>query len=86
MVYFFTAAYVDADRLPLVTSCIIQVDQDVNEPWPLEIYSHDGKAYNVTLEPGEMALYESHTTLHGRPVPLNGKFFVSSQSTMIFIS
>ncbi len=26
--------------------------------------------------PGEMALYESHTTLHGRPFPLNGTFYV----------
>ena len=75
--YFVFFIYLDVDRLPLVTSCIINVDQNVDEPWPVEIYSHDGKAYNVTLEPGEMALYESHTTLHGRPTPLNGTFFVS---------
>ena len=65
------------DRYPLVTSAIIQVAQDVDEPWPVEIIGHDGKAYNVTLEPGEMAMYESHTMLHGRPFPLNGNFFVS---------
>ena len=34
------------DRMPLVTSCIINVDQDVSEPWPLEVYGHDGKATN----------------------------------------
>ena len=60
------------DRLPLVTSCIINVDQDVVEPWPIEIYSHDGIARNITLEPGEMLLYESHTVIHGRPFPLVG--------------
>lgn len=49
----------------------------VGQPWPVEIIGHDGKAYNVTLEAGEMAMYESHTTLHGRPFPLNGTFFVS---------
>jgi len=65
------------DRLPLVTSCIINVDQDVNEPWPIEVYDHDGKAHNVTMEPGDMVLYESHTVLHGRPVPLNGNFYAN---------
>ena len=65
------------DRLPLVTSCIINVDQNVNEDWPVEVYDHKGKAYNVTMKPGEMVLYESHTVLHGRPFPLNGKFYAN---------
>mmetsp|Transcript_646 Transcript_646/g.659 ORF Transcript_646/g.659 Transcript_646/m.659 type:complete len:423 (+) Transcript_646:139-1407(+) len=65
------------DRLPLVTSCIINVDQDVDEPWPVEVYSHDGKAYNVTMEPGDMVLYESSTVLHGRPAPLKGRFYAN---------
>jgi len=31
------------DRLPLVTSAIIQVAQEgIEEPWPIEVYSHDG--------------------------------------------
>ena len=46
------------DRLPLVTSCIINVDQDLDEPWPLEVYDHSGKAHNVTMEPGDMVFYE----------------------------
>mmetsp|Transcript_34219 Transcript_34219/g.105118 ORF Transcript_34219/g.105118 Transcript_34219/m.105118 type:complete len:517 (-) Transcript_34219:38-1588(-) len=66
------------DRLPLVTSAIINVDQDVDEPWPIEVVGHDGIAYNVTLKPGEMALYESHTVLHGRPFKLRGKFFANA--------
>eukprot|EP01041_Mallomonas_annulata_P003566 gene3566-7092_t len=65
------------DRMPLVTSCIINVDQDVDEPWPVEVYSHDGKAYNVSMEPGDMVLYESSTVLHGRPAPLKGKYFAN---------
>jgi len=74
------------DSFPRVTSAIIQVAQDVDEPWPIEIIGHDGKAYNVTMEPGEMAMYESHTILHGRPFPLNGKFFVSILYYIIFIT
>ena len=65
------------DRLPLVSSAIIQVDQDIDEPWPVEVYSHDGKAHNVTMKPGDMVLYESHTVLHGRPFPLKGRFYAN---------
>jgi len=65
------------DRLPLVSSCIIQVAQDVDEPWPVEVYDHHGKAHNVTMVPGDMVLYESHTVLHGRPFPLNGSNYAN---------
>lgn len=34
------------DRLPLVSSAIINVDQDLDEPWPLEVIGHDGNAHN----------------------------------------
>jgi hypothetical protein len=65
------------DRLPLVSSCIIQVDQDLDEPWPIEVISHAGKAYNVTMEPGDMTLYESHTVLHGRPFKMKGRYYAN---------
>ncbi len=69
------------DRMPLVSSAIVNVAQDLDEPWPLEVISHDGKAYNVTMEPGDMVLYESHSVLHGRPFPLKGRFYAN-----IFVS
>lgn len=28
--------------------------QDLDEPWPIEVIGHDGKAHNVTMEPGDM--------------------------------
>jgi len=65
------------DRKSLVSSVIINVDQDVDEPWPLEVYGRDGKAVNVTLEPGELILYESHTLIHGRPFAFNGNYFAN---------
>ncbi|KAG7360213.1 ankyrin repeat domain protein [Nitzschia inconspicua] len=65
------------DRMPLIVSAIIQVDQDVDEPWPLEVYGHDGKAANVTMEPGDMLLYESHSVIHGRPFPMKGRFYAN---------
>ena len=45
------------DRLPLVSSAIVNVAQDVDEPWPIEVISHDGKAYNITVS--------SHSTFFG---------------------
>ena len=54
------------DRLPLVSSAIVNVAQDVDEPWPLEVIGHDGRAHNVTMEPGDMVLYESHSIIHGK--------------------
>jgi hypothetical protein len=56
------------DRDPLVSSAIINVDQRVVEPWPLEAYDHEGRAHNLTLLPGEMILYESHSVLHGESI------------------
>jgi prolyl 4-hydroxylase len=51
----------------LVSSAIINVAQDLDEPWPIEVYGHDGKATNVTMEPGDMVLYESHKENGSRP-------------------
>lgn len=65
------------DRLPLVSSCIINVAQDVDEPWPLEVYDRYDRAVNVTMEPGDMVLYESGSLIHGRPFPLKGKYFAN---------
>ena len=41
-----------------MSSCIINIDQKVDNDWPLEVYGHDGYARNITLHPGEMLLYE----------------------------
>jgi prolyl 4-hydroxylase len=54
-----------ADRLPLVSSAIVNIAQDVDEDWVLEIYDRDGNAVNVTMEPGDMVLYESGSLIHG---------------------
>lgn len=62
------------DRLPLVSSAIINVFQrNVTEPWPLEVIGHDGIAHNLTSEPSDMILYESASIIHGRPYPLMGE-------------
>ncbi len=42
-----------------VISGIVNVGQDVNEPWPLQILDHQGNVHHVTLEPGDLLWYES---------------------------
>ena len=65
------------DRNPLVISGIINVAQNVQEDWPLEVIGHDGIAHNITMSVGDMILYESHSVIHGRPFPLNGDYFAN---------
>ncbi|GKZ01247.1 hypothetical protein MPSEU_001075700 [Mayamaea pseudoterrestris] len=65
------------DRLPLVSSCIINVAQDLDEPWPLAVIDRQGNEVNVTMEPGDMVLYESGSLIHARPFPLKGRYMAN---------
>jgi prolyl 4-hydroxylase len=65
------------DRLPLVVSAMLNVAQETEEDWPLELYDHQGHAHNITLHPGEMLLFESASVIHGHPFPLNGSYYAS---------
>jgi prolyl 4-hydroxylase len=65
------------DRMPLVISAIVNVAQDIDENWPLEVIGHDGMAHNITILPGEMILYESASVIHGRPFPLRGRYYAN---------
>ena len=63
--------HVDAE--PFVISAVIRVaEEDMDEPWIIEMIGHDRKAYNVSLEVGEMLLYEGASVIHGRPFAMNG--------------
>ena len=58
-----------------VVSAIMQIDQSVDEDWPLLLVDHSGQKVKVNLRPGEMLFYESAKILHGRQIPLNGTYF-----------
>ena len=61
------------EKLPMVISAILNVDQEDykdSEEWPLEVIGRDGMAVNLTLQAGEMILYEGVSIIHGRPYPL----------------
>lgn len=58
-----------------VISAIINVNQeDISEgtDWPLLILDHDEKEHWVSMQPGDLVLYESAKLLHGRPTTLSG--------------
>lgn len=60
-----------------VISVIINVDQEVNEDWPLIIEDNYYRTNHVMLKPGEVVFYESARLKHGRPIPLNGESFAN---------
>jgi Ankyrin repeats (3 copies) len=69
--------FISHNRVPLVISAIINIAQDVEEDWMLELIDHHGMAKNLTLVPGDMILYESHSIIHGRPYKLNGSYYAN---------
>jgi hypothetical protein len=59
-------------------SAIYNVDQrGMDEPWKSDYVTHQGEEGQVTLEPGEILLYESASSLHGRSSPLKGDEFAN---------
>ncbi|CAM9548394.1 unnamed protein product [Chrysoparadoxa australica] len=71
------ATHVDR-RSTHAVSVIVNVDQDVQEPWELVIFDHAGHQHNITMAPRDMVLYESATCTHGRPHTLDGKFYANT--------
>lgn len=58
-----------------ILSAIVNIEQDVEEDWPLEIEDNSYRSHKVYLSPGEMLLYESARLIHGRMTPLKGNSF-----------
>lgn len=69
-----------------IISVIINVDQEVDEPWALQIKNHEGELFELLLQPGEMCLYESATLEHGRVKPFNGNYFSNVFASFIPLS
>jgi prolyl 4-hydroxylase len=70
-----TFLYNHVDRPPHVVSSTICVDQALDAPWPLSVVDIDGQENQISLEPGELVLYEGMRLAHGRPYPLQGDFY-----------
>lgn len=68
--------HVDRPKSHIVSSTLC-VDQRTYAPWPLHAEDVDGRAHHIECEPGEFVLYESARIKHGRPVPLNGRYYAA---------
>jgi hypothetical protein len=58
-------------------SAILNIDQEVTEPWELTMLDHNGVLQKIIMEPGDVVYYESARCLHGRPTPFNGKYYAN---------
>lgn len=66
------------DRLEThIISAIINIDQQVDEDWPLSIDDNYYRNHQVILKPGEIIFYEGARLSHGRPTPLIGDSFAN---------
>jgi hypothetical protein len=54
---------------------IINMAQEADEPWELHVLDHQGRRHRVTMEPGEMVIYQTDRVAQGRPLPLRGSYY-----------
>jgi prolyl 4-hydroxylase len=64
----------DINRTHIV-SAIINVAQQVDEDWLLEIEDHYYRRHRIAMNPGDMLFYEGARLPHGRPQPLVGDYY-----------
>ncbi len=58
-------------------SMIINVAQQVEKDWPLEICDHKGRIHKVNMQAGDVVFYESARLQHGRTSPLEGDYYAN---------
>ena len=72
------------DRIPThIISAILQIDQKVDEDWPLYFLDHHNVQCKILLKPGEMLLYESAIAPHGRQDPLKEITLITCLFTLL---
>lgn len=60
-----------------LASAVLQLSQDSDEGWPLEVIGESGDVFEVYMQPFEMVLYEGARLFHGRPMRFNGTEFAN---------
>mmetsp|Transcript_6645 Transcript_6645/g.27883 ORF Transcript_6645/g.27883 Transcript_6645/m.27883 type:complete len:464 (-) Transcript_6645:1231-2622(-) len=60
-----------------LASAVLQIAQDADDGWPLELYLADRRVAEVYLQPQELVLYEGAWLRHGRPMRFNGREFAN---------
>lgn len=66
------------DRLEThIVSATVNIFQDINEQWSLDIEDHFYRNHSIFQRPGEMIMYEGARLQHGRPKPFKGNGYAS---------
>ncbi len=60
-----------------IISVILNVSQQSNTDWMLELYDHYERQHQLVLMPGEMLFYEGARLRHGRPTPFDGEHYAN---------
>jgi len=60
-----------------IISVILNVAQQVDQDWPLDIDDHMGRRHSIVMQPGEIVLYEGARLPHGRSTSFNGDAFAN---------
>lgn len=58
-----------------IVSAIVHLGDTSDKPWELYIEDHTFRPHGITMEYGDIVVYESATCLHGRPTPFEGDSF-----------
>lgn len=70
-------SHTDRPKTHIISAICSIYQEDMREPWGLQIKDHNGWWHEVFLEPGEMVFYESDILEHGRMYPLKGKSYAN---------
>jgi len=70
-------SHTDRPNTHIISAICSIYQEDMKEPWGLQIKDHNGWWHEVFLEPGEMVFYESDILEHGRMYPLKGKSYAN---------
>jgi len=66
--------HVDRTETHIISSTIC-VAHYLTKPWPLYIEDIDEHPHEISMEPGDIVFYEGAKLTHGRPYPLDGRFY-----------
>mmetsp|Transcript_490 Transcript_490/g.761 ORF Transcript_490/g.761 Transcript_490/m.761 type:complete len:508 (-) Transcript_490:128-1651(-) len=69
--------HVDREATHAASLIVNVYQQDVLEPWNLEILDYDDRLHRVQMEPGDAVYYESARCLHSRTTPFRGGTYVN---------
>lgn len=69
--------HVDIENTHVISVILHIGSENLDEPWYLHLYDHDGKFHKVSMEPGDMVYYQSNNVIHGRPDPLKGDYYTN---------